>query len=78
LWKCGGNSLSIPQKKTGVSVTETRASFGWRVLRLIYCERKILLAGWWLMLNWCERKALATSQPNKAEGSMVFLQHNRV
>jgi hypothetical protein len=25
-------------------------SGGWW-LRLIYCERKILLAGWWLVLN---------------------------
>jgi len=22
------------------------------------CERKILLAGWWLLLKWCERKIL--------------------
>jgi hypothetical protein len=33
-------------------------------------EKYCWLAGdWWLMLNWCERKAagwLATSQPNKA------------
>jgi len=27
-------------------------------LVLIYCERKILLAGCWLMLVWCERKTL--------------------
>ena len=25
---------------------------------LIYCERKILLVGWWLVLIWYERKVL--------------------
>jgi len=25
---------------------------------LICCEKKILLASWWLVLIWCDRKAL--------------------
>jgi len=31
---------------------------GWSWVVLIYCERKVLLAGWWLVLVWCERKIL--------------------
>jgi len=27
-------------------------------LVLIYYEKKILLADWWLVLEWCERKTL--------------------
>jgi len=25
---------------------------------LEWCEKKTLLAGWWLLLKWCERKTL--------------------
>jgi len=36
---------------------------------LVCCERKLLLAGWWLVLIWCERKILLvgwrSSQQNR-------------
>jgi hypothetical protein len=35
-------------------------SWGWFVVRKKYCW---LAGGWWLMLNWCERKALLRTRP---------------
>jgi len=36
------------------------ALFGrlWLVAGADFCQRKVLLAGWWLMPIWCERKSL--------------------